>query len=120
MLRPGFLGRRAGGLATLLGVLAGLALALPRGGPASAPAPPAPAYLFLSPNTDHGLPLPEAARRLRSPAQERSRRLAAEILRQVGAPRAAVVNAVGDWSDGAENSLLAVVPDPPDRAALRY
>jgi hypothetical protein len=108
--------RCAVGLLALAVVLAGLLVPAPH----AAPAQDGSAYLFLSANTDENLSPAEALRRLRSNEQAVFRQLAGDILRQVGAARADVVDAVGDWSDGAENSLLAVVPVPPDLATLRY
>jgi hypothetical protein len=109
----------AGLLAVCLGLLLGLC---PRSGPpALAPArPEGRAYLFLSPNTDADLSLDEAVRRLSSPGQARFRRLAGAILSRVGAPGGEVLDAVGDWDDGAENSLLVVLPAGSDPVTLRY
>jgi hypothetical protein len=76
-------------------------------------------YLFLSPNTDDNLSLNEAVGRLGEPAQAHYRTLTADILRGLGVPYARVHDAVGDWSGGVENSLLAVVDCPTDAATLR-
>jgi hypothetical protein len=78
------------------------------------------AYQFLSPSTEENLSLEQACRRLRSEDHVRSRCLAGEILGQIGVERYQVLDAIGDCSDGAENSIMVVIPDPPDFATLRY
>jgi hypothetical protein len=78
------------------------------------------AYLFLSPNTDEGLSPVEAARRLRSPDQAHFRRLAEDLLASAGSRGHRAFDALGDWAEGVENSILVVLPDPPDPAALRW
>src|SRR5262245_5655398 len=111
----------AGRLAALAVLLSALSLAgLP--GRQRAPAVPSSeaAYLFLSPNTDEDLTLAEAQRRLLAPCQAHARRLAGDILDRVGAPRRRVEDALGDWSDGVENSLLVALPGAPDPATVRY
>src|SRR5262249_29472561 len=45
---------------------------------------------------------------------------AGDILDRVGAPRRRVEDALGDWSDGVENSLLVSLPGAPDPATVRY
>jgi hypothetical protein len=82
------------------------------------PAPTGPSYLFLSPNTDGDLSLAEVSRRLVSPAQKQYRHLTSDLLRQLGLAGAEVHDAVGDWSEGVENSLLVVLPSA-DPQALR-
>jgi hypothetical protein len=73
--------------------------------------PAGPSYLFLSSNTDDHLTLVEASRRLASPVQLRYHRLAVDILQRLGVKDAKVHDAVGDWGDSVENSLLVVLPD---------
>jgi hypothetical protein len=113
--------RSAVGLLILVAVLAGLIVPTAPGPGVShaASRQAGPAYLFLSPNTDENLSPAEATLRLRSPEQACFRQLAGDILRQVGA-QVHVEDAIGDWSDGVENSLLVVVPTPPDLWTLRY
>jgi hypothetical protein len=82
----------------------------PTGAPAPGIAPAGPSYLFLSANTDDHLSLHEASRRLASPEQKLSHHLVAEILRELRLRGASVHDAVGDWSDGVENSLVVVLP----------
>ncbi len=78
------------------------------------------AYLFVSPNTDEALALEEASGRLDSDTQNRFRHLAGDILTRIGLRRHRTLNALGDWSDGVENSILVEVSPTPDVAALRY
>jgi hypothetical protein len=106
-------------LAWLAALLLGLGLLLP-GPRGQAGRPGGPALLFLSPNTDGGLSLEESLKRLGSPAHERSRRLAGDILRRLSAGPAHVHDAIGDWQGGAENSLLVILPAAPDAVTLRY
>jgi hypothetical protein len=73
-------------------------------------APSGPSYLFLSPNIDDHLSLAEASRRLVSPAHKQYGLLAGDILRQLGVRGAEVHDAVGDWCEGVENSLVVVLP----------
>jgi hypothetical protein len=77
--------------------------------------PPGSAYLFLSPNTEEQLTLDQARARLHSPAQLQFRRVAQGILAQVGSSEGQVFDALGDWTDGVENSLLVVLPQPTQR-----
>jgi hypothetical protein len=77
------------------------------------------AYLFLSPNTEEQLTLDQARARLRSPAHQQFRDVAQGILDQVGSSEGRVFDALGDWTDGTENSLLVVVPRPHERRLNR-
>jgi hypothetical protein len=78
-----------------------------------------PALLFFSSNTEEGLSLREAVDRIQTPAHARCRDLAGRILRDLSAGPATVHDAIGDWEDGVENSLLVVLPRSPDRDTLR-
>ncbi|HZT82029.1 MAG TPA: hypothetical protein VFA26_17515, partial [Gemmataceae bacterium] len=78
-----------------------------------------PAFLFLSPNTDANLTPADARRRLRSPEHQRFRRLAEGLAADAGARGHQARDALGDWADGAENSILVELPHPPAAAALR-
>ena len=108
---------RAAGL--LLVILLAACLSVPTESASSRPAPAGPSYLFLSPNRDVDLSLPEVSRRLASPAHRQFHRLAGKILQELGVRGAEVHDAVGDWSDGVENSLLVVLPDAAPADALR-
>src|SRR5262245_48075080 len=77
---------------------------------------PARGFLFLSANTDEDLPLEEATRRLHSPRQKEFRELAAQLLD--ASARHRVRDAMGDWSDGVENSILVTVSGHASREAL--
>lgn len=77
------------------------------------------AYLFVSPNTREDLNMAEARRLLLSPEHGRYRRLAGDILHQLGIGRHQVYDALGDWQGGVENSLFVEVKSPADRQTLR-
>lgn len=86
-----------------------------------APSPPraAPALLFFSANTDDGLSLRQAVARIKTPAHQHCRHLAAKVLRELAAGPALVHDAIGDWEGGVENSLLVVLPLAPQPDRLR-
>jgi hypothetical protein len=105
---------------TSLALLAALLLAARLVVGAHGPAAPAgPALLFFSSNTEDGLSLRQAVDRLTEPAHERCRTLAEKVLRDLSAGPALVHDAIGDWQDGVENSLLVVLPRSPDAGTLR-
>jgi hypothetical protein len=89
---------------------------LPAPRPVAAPA--GSACLLLSPNVDDSLDLQEARRRLRSPEHVRYRRLAGDILDELGMGRRQVHDALGEWQGGVENSLLVVLTGPTDPMTL--
>src|SRR5262249_14274713 len=78
------------------------------------------ASLFLSPNTDDGLSLDEASRRLQSRQQRHLAQLARDILAGLGAKDVRVLDSLGDWSAGVENSMLIEIPDTIGPPTLRY
>jgi hypothetical protein len=78
------------------------------------------AYLFLSANTDERLSVAQAFDRLRSPVHAHFRGVVGAILDQLEVGRYRVVDGVGDWSDGAENSILVKFADATDENTLRY
>ena len=102
-------------LAGLVLILAGVGL-LPTYRPAAEPT--SLACLLLSPNVDDGLDLPEARRRLGTPEHARARRLAGDILDELGIRGYRVRDALGDWQGGVENSLLVVLAGPADPGTL--
>ena len=91
--------------------------ALPRSA-VSRPSADASAFLFVSPNTSDDLGLDEARRRLDTPEQARSRRLAGAVLSELGVRRFHVADALGEWQGEAENSLLVTVREPVDAGTL--
>jgi hypothetical protein len=107
---------------TLATLLAALAFLLSRPSPELAgPSGPAPgAYLFLSPNTEEQLTVADALQRLQSPIQADFRSLAGAILDQLRIGVYTVRDGVGDWGDGAENSILVEFSRPADEPTLRY
>ena len=62
----------------------------------------------------------EARRRLRSAEHARYRRLAGEILDELQVGRHQILDALGEWQGGIENSLLVVLNDPADPNTLSY
>jgi hypothetical protein len=63
------------------------------------------AYQFYSPNEQENLHFDEAAKRLNSENQKRFIEISKDVDRQVGLA-ATPKGAIGDWADGAENSVL--------------
>jgi hypothetical protein len=108
--------RPAVALAGLLLLLAGVGL-LPTSQPPAAP-PVGSACLLLSPNVDEGLDLAEARRRLSTREHARYRRLAGDILGELGIHQLCVHDALGEWQGGVENSLLVVLAGPADPGTL--
>jgi len=104
--------RRWTALALLL--LACATPALWRRGAEPARSPEASAFLFVSPNTRDDLDVPEAQRLLGSPDHARYRRLAGDVLRELGVRRPQVSDAVGEWQGSAENSLFVTIHEPVD------
>lgn len=75
---------------------------------------------FMSGNTDTDLDFNSAVQRLRSSNQAVSKKMAGEIFKSIGANNVNLIDAVGDWQDGAENSLVSTVSDPVDPAQVQY
>lgn len=79
------------------------------------------AWTFYSPNTDEGLNFEQAYSRLQSSNQKAFKEISADLFKTAGLTKNVQVHdAVGDWSDGAENSLLHVIKDPPSPEVTRY
>lgn len=74
---------------------------------------------FLSSNTEDGLTLGDAERRLESPRHEHFRRRAEALAIGAGMRGVHVFDALGDWSDGVENSLLVQSEFDAGRTTLR-
>jgi hypothetical protein len=88
--------------------------------PVASPAPaPQQAQIAFSGNTDEGLSFESAWERARSGNQKAFRKIAEGVLQNLGV-KGRTQDAVGDWSDGAENSVLQTIDDPPDRETIRY
>lgn len=77
-------------------------------------------FLFLSPNTRAHLTPAEASLQLQSDEHRRFRRIAEQILGQIGLSDHRTFNSIGDWSDGVENSIYVEIRTPTDLAALGY
>jgi hypothetical protein len=67
--------------------------------------PKAPAFLFVSPNTQSGLSLAQARRKLSSPSEFLLMKRTRALLACLGS-EARLSPALGSWTDGVENSLL--------------
>jgi hypothetical protein len=83
------------------------------GGGAKAPA----TALFLSPNIAENLTFDQARAQLSSARQEKFRKMAAAYAGHYG-KQVTVANVIGDWSDGAENSLYIEARMKPEE--VRY
>jgi uncharacterized protein (TIGR02996 family) len=78
------------------------------------------AKVFASGNTDEGLNLPQAAQRLSSANQGSLKAVARELWHTLGVKHYTLHDAIGDWSDGAEPSLVHSVDEPLDEPAADY
>lgn len=76
------------------------------------------ALLAYSPNTDD-LSFDQALARLRSANHKEFRKIIKHVNEQVGV-KGKIEDAVGDWSDGAENSFLQLFHEPLDKDTLDY
>lgn len=79
------------------------------------PNEPKSGYGFYSPNTEEGLDYKQALAKLSSKEQSKFKDASESILKDVGVKDFTLSNAVGDWSDGAENSLMmrvGMIDDP--------
>lgn len=76
-------------------------------------------YEFLSPNVKENLTFKDAVHALHSSRQAEFRRLSQDIDKQAGL-NAVSHDAIGDWSDGAENSIFDEIRTRTDYDTLRY
>ncbi len=74
--------------------------------------------IFVSPNTEDNLSFDQARKNLTGPRQQEMGKMAEGVVREI-TPRFHISNVLGDWSDGAENSLL-IHADIKDPEALDY
>lgn len=74
---------------------------------------------FMSPNVDENLTFDQAYSRLHSSNQAAYHEVAKDVLKQANLQAIKSLNAVGDWSDGAENSIVQVLPAA-DPGLTRY
>jgi hypothetical protein len=77
------------------------------------------AGVVASPNTDDNLNFEAAWQRARSGNQKAFRKIAEGILEQLGV-KGHTADAVGDWEDGAENSIYQKIDNPPSPDSIRY
>jgi hypothetical protein len=78
------------------------------------------AYALFSPNQEENLSFEEAAHRLGSESQQQLKVIAADVVKQAGLKGERPVNAIGDWSDGAENSIIEPIRGEVNPDALKY
>lgn len=81
---------------------------------------PGDSWSAYSPNVDEGLNFEQAYSRLGSQNQAAFRSIAADVLNSAGLKDYDLHDAVGDWSDGAENSVFQVIRKPPDPETSKY
>jgi uncharacterized protein (TIGR02996 family) len=74
---------------------------------------------FASPNTDQNLDFNASFKRMQSPHQAAYRSLAEHLYRQLGL-NGKFRNAIGDWTDGAENSLVHTLEEGGDLEKMKY
>jgi hypothetical protein len=77
------------------------------------------AYLAFSPSTEENLSFETAYARSRSGNQKAFQKITDHVLGQIGL-KGKSHNAVGDWEDGAENSVLQIIDNPHDPEQMRY
>jgi hypothetical protein len=83
------------------------------------PEEPAQPRLAHSENTEKELTFDQALKRIKSGNHQAFKNITTNLLTQVGL-NGHVTSAVGDWEDGAEQSLLTLLKDPTDEDTLRY
>jgi hypothetical protein len=77
------------------------------------------AYQFYSPNIEENLTFQQATARLKSDDQARYRVIGQDIDKQIGF-QAVPHNAIGDWSDGAENTIFNEIHNDGDFKQVEY
>jgi len=85
----------------------------------ASPATLSDAYQFYSPNIEESLTFEEAAKRLTSGDQARYKMIGQDIDAQLG-HQSEAISAIGDWSDGAENTVFNTIKQVKDFDELRY
>jgi len=76
-------------------------------------------FEFYSPNTKEGAQFAEALASLGSAEQRNFLDTSDDVLDQIGVTHTGE-NAIGDWKDGAETSVMQTIDGPIDPASLRY
>lgn len=77
-------------------------------------------FVAASPNTDENLSFEQAQSRVRSGNQAQFRKLSNHILDTIGLKNYKSFDAIGDWNDGAENSVLQVINGAKDPRQVDY
>lgn len=78
------------------------------------------AYQFFSPNVAENMNFQEAHAALKSTNQAHFKTISNDILKQVGLGKSKAHDAIGDWSDGAENSVVQEIHNPKDFDTVKY
>ena len=76
-------------------------------------------YSSYSPNTEENLSFEDAYQKSQSSNQQQFRKITDHVLKQVGL-KGKSYDAIGDWIDGAENSVMQELSESPDPDTLRY
>lgn len=75
---------------------------------------------FSSPNvTENDMTFEQAQEKLRTPEHKVFHQMSAEIDKELGLT-SETMDGVGDWTDGAENSLVSIIKDAPDFDTVAY
>jgi|GEM_PF-818995 len=77
--------------------------------------PNLPQHIYVSPNKESGLTLEQAREKLGSPEHRQFRQRALEVSREEGVSPKRVLDALGNWTTGSENSLILEFEDIPER-----
>src|SRR5262249_53392456 len=75
--------------------------------------------ILASSNVDQDLTFEQALRRARSGGHDAFRKITDHVCEQIGL-RGQSLKAVGDWEDGAEQSIVKLLAGPPDHETLKY
>lgn len=78
------------------------------------------AYQFFSPNVAENMNFQEAHTALKSTNQAHFKTISNDILKTVGLGNNKAHDAIGDWSDGAENSVVQEINNPKDFDTVKY
>lgn len=76
--------------------------------------------IAASPNTEQGLDFDSSMQRLKSANQQAFKQVSKTILDQLGLKNHKIHDAIGDWVDGAENSVVHTIDDPVDYDTAKY
>ena len=86
----------------------------------STPPPDTSSFSMFSPNTEENLSFEQANERVRSGNQASFRKMTDHVLRSVGVKDFKTFDAIEDWNDGAENSVVQMIPGGADPKTIDY